>query len=636
MFTARVLSLLTTFGAVLTAWGATKDLAFKQDTSIRYEAVPELENAAFYKVVVSRSGVPYVLTGKGVARLFDSTLALDHSFRPLASLKPLDIAARDGQILYLYDDQLLGNGAAGKFLIGLQAGAFNRVAFANDGTAMLAGEDAVVLIKDGRSVVPINAPIPRGAKRLYATGNDFMMTCNGTVYRLIGSKLAPVRRIPDVTAIAFRGSELVAGTANGYWTINLATGRDILPLQTRLPATNITCLRIVGDSLWVGTTRGAFRKSKDGHIDYYASRRWLNDDQVMDIQADANGDVFVLTTNGLNKIEFKTMTLSEKAAFFDRKIRERHIRFGFCSELQLVNPGRIESAEMIDTDNDGTWSNYYMASQAFRFAATRSEDARRNAWETFEALERLEAITGIDGFPARTFERRGYKFSDPDRWHPTRDGYWEWKGTTSSDEITAHSFGCAVMWECVAKSADEKARIARFYDRIAAHIVRNNLYLVDADGKPTRWGRWNPEYVNGYPHSIVDRRLNSAEVVGLLQFAYAITGNATYRDKAMDLLQNYGYLDNILSSMREIKPTKGYVYDGEDMGDVWNHSDDLLSFVAYWVLYHFALNDQLRFQYATAIKDHWNVEKIERCPLWSFIYASTGAVDYDLPGALWT
>jgi hypothetical protein len=38
--------------------------------------------------------------------------------------------------------------------------------------------------------------------------------------------------------------------------------------------------------------------------------------------------------------------------------------------LRLKVPGDIATAEMIDTDNDGTWSNYYMASQAFRFGAT--------------------------------------------------------------------------------------------------------------------------------------------------------------------------------------------------------------------------------------------------------------------------
>lgn len=635
MLVARPLLVLVLSGVTLGSVASVKDLPSKQDISIQYSTTPELSGAAFQKLVVSKSDVAYVLTDRGVARSFESSLALDKSFRPLAEKKPADIAVHDGNILYLLEDRLLGNGSAGKFNVPLPSGTFNRVSAADDGTVLLAGEESIALLRNSQ-LVPITLPIPRGKKQVFAGKNEFALVCNGTIYRISGTQLLPVRRVPDATTLAIRVSDMLIGTRSGYFGIIPQTGRETIPFQTRLPATNVTCLLPSGENLWAGTTDGAFRRNKDGRFDYYASRRWLSADHVVDIQTNAEGDIYILATNGLNKIQFKSMTLADKAAIYDRKIRERHIRFGFCSELRLLTPGDITSQEMIDSDNDGTWSNYYMASQAFRFAATRNEEARRNAWETFEALERLEAITGVDGFPARTFERTGYKFSDPERWHPTRDGQWEWKGTTSSDEIMAHTFGCAVMWECVARTAEEKARISRFYDKIISHIVRNNLYLVDIDGQPTLWGRWNPNYINSYPHSVVDRRLNSAEIIGMLEFAFRVTGNSTYADKAMDLLTNSGYLANILSPMRGIQPTKGFIYEGEDMGSIWNHSDDLLAFIADWVLYRFALNDSLRVQFATAIKDHWEIEKIERCPLWAFIYASTGATEFDVTGALWT
>jgi hypothetical protein len=72
------------------------------------------------------------------------------------------------------------------------------------------------------------------------------------------------------------------------------------------------------------------------------------------------------------------------------------------------------------------------------------------------------------------------------------------------------------------------------------------------------------------------------------------------------------------------------------MGDEWNHSDDLLAFVTYWVLHRYAFNDELRAQYAAAIRDHWEMEKVERCPLWNFVYSLTRANDFDSTGALWT
>jgi hypothetical protein len=267
---------------------------------------------------------------------------------------------------------------------------------------------------------------------------------------------------------------------------------------------------------------------------------------------------------------------------------------------------------------------------------TGEEEARANAWETFEALERLQTINGLEGFPSRTFERAGFKFSDPDRWRPAPDRNWEWKATTSSDEITGHTFGYAVLYEAAARTPAEKQRIAEVYDRIAAHIVRHNLYLVDYDGQPTLWGRWNPEYVNHYPPTIFDRRLNSAEIIAFLQFAWHLTQKPVYRDRAFDLLERHGYLQNITESMANIRYTPGVAFRGNTMGDEWNHSDDELAFFTYWTLYRYAFSEELRRRYALAIRDHWEIEKVERNPVWNFIYSLTGAPVFDAEGARWT
>jgi hypothetical protein len=37
-----------------------------------------------------------------------------------------------------------------------------------------------------------------------------------------------------------------------------------------------------------------------------------------------------------------------------------------------------------------------------------------------------------------------------------------------------------------------------------------------------------------------------------------------------------------------------------------------------------------------AIRDHWEIERNERCPLWNFFFVSTGAKEYGLEDALWT
>jgi hypothetical protein len=407
----------------------------------------------------------------------------------------------------------------------------------------------------------------------------------------------------------------------------------------------------VPGGLWFGSTRGAFFErqgisaryatpSAPGieppHFRYYAGGRWLRDDHVLDLAVDHDGHLWVLTETGLNKIEFRQTTLAAKADWFERKIRSRNLRYGFTAERRLTSPGDITTSELIDTDNDGGWTSYYIGALGARYAVTRDERTRRQAWESFAALERLQSIHTNTGFPARTFERRGFKVSDPDRWRDAPDPGWEWKGHTSSDEITSQSFAHAVMWELVATNAAERARIATNYVPIVEHILAHDLYLVDVDGKPTLWGRWNPDYVNWFPHSIGDRRLNSAELTAFLQLAYKMTGNPRYRAKAYEMFEKHGYLTNLMSSMKLLAPTAGYVHLGNDMGDGWNHSDDELAFFNYWVLVRYAFTPELRAKYLAAVTDHWDFERMERYPIWNFIYAACGAKEFDAPGAVWT
>ena len=49
----------------------------------------------------------------------------------------------------------------------------------------------------------------------------------------------------------------------------------------------------------------------------------------------------------------------------------------------------------------------YVAAEAFRFKVTGAADARANAARGMQAIMRLEEITGIPGFPARSFIKTG-------------------------------------------------------------------------------------------------------------------------------------------------------------------------------------------------------------------------------------
>jgi len=530
------------------------DTPFPQDVAVRIHHAPELNGVLFQKILIDQENTVYVLTAKGVARVYDDTLALDRSYRPLAGRIARDLALTPGgDLAYRFDEGWLANAADGGAVVEAQL--------------IAAGPPSAPTAKPGMpwSELTSHATVP-----------------GGTWY---GS-----------TRGAFFARE---GTSAPYAT----------------PAAP-------------GIEPPAYR--------YYAGQRWLRDDHVVDLAVDHDGRVWILTRTGLNLIEFRPTTMAAKADWFHRKIRTRNLRYGFTAERRLTTPGDVSTSEMIDTDNDGGWTSYYLGSLAARYAVTREPEIRRQAWESFTALERLQSIHTNTGFPARTFERRGFKFSDPDRWRDAPDPGWEWKGHTSSDEVCSQTFAHAAMWELVATNDLERARIATNFVRIIDHILAHNLYLTDVDGKPTLWGRWNPEYVNWYPPTIHDRQLNSTELIAGLQLAFAMTGNARYRDRAFDLFDHHGYLTNILASLKLIAPTKGYVHLGNDMGDEWNHSDDELSFFIYWPLVRFAFNDDLRARYRAVVREHLEIEACERYPIWNFIAAACGVEGVDAAGSVWT
>jgi len=400
--------------------------------------------------------------------------------------------------------------------------------------------------------------------------------------------------------------------------------------KAKLPCTDIHCTKTIGEKTWFGTPRGAFAVGRQGQIDYYASGRWLVDDRVVDIAPGPDGSVLILSETGLSIIHFEKMTLAEKATHFDKLTRQRHIRYGFNSALVMSEPGDLSTGTLVDQDNDGLWTAMYLAGELFRYDVTKSNNVLRNCYESFDAMERLTEITPMEGFPARSFDRAGYQVADKSRWQQAADERWVWKATTSSDEIVGHFLAYALFAEIVPEKA-WRDRAITLIDAIMDHIVRHDWYLVDYDGKPTQWGKWHPDYVNGFPRQVGDRRLNSVEIISFLQTAYHFTGKEIYKQKAFELFEDHGYLDNIMIPIDEIGRVPGI-----DLTTEWNHSDDELAFLSYWILYRYAFNDELRTQYREAIKGHWQAERPEKNPLWNFIYADTGAEEFDLSESIWS
>ncbi len=399
------------------------------------------------------------------------------------------------------------------------------------------------------------------------------------------------------------------------------------PSNVQLPWGEIT---VIADDqpgvILIGTKRGLilFNTMTRDVRGYLAGQRWLPDDHVTGIGLEPPVKakvIWVETPKGFSRIEYKQMTLAEKSKAFVERVQKRHVRWGMTSDSQLKIPGDLGSNQMVSSDNDGLWTQMYIAAEAFRYTVTKEADARANAKVGLEAMLRLESITSISGFHARSIIKIGEDIQPKDgEWHTTNDGQWRWKGDTSSDEIVGHYFGYAVYYDLVADEA-EKQKIRGVITRMTDHILNNNYQLIDVDGKHTLWGWWGPDEIWKDPDELGLRALH---ILAHLRTAHHITGNPRYEQAYQELISKHNY--HLLTRNQKIN------YPGHV-----NHSDDELAFLSYYPLLIYEKDEKLREVYLQSLERAWQVERPERNPLWNFIYAAgSGEKDFDREDSLRT
>jgi hypothetical protein len=250
--------------------------------------------------------------------------------------------------------------------------------------------------------------------------------------------------------------------------------------RMNLPDAAVTVVASESPSMiWIGSRRGAFRVNRETwNGEYLAGQRWLPDDHVTGIGFDGPV-IWIETAQGYSRLEYRHMTLAEKSRAFVDRIQARHVRWGLTADSRLRVAGDVSSNQPISTDNDGLWTAMYVAAESFRFKVTGAEDARANARAGMHAIRRLESMTGIPGFPARSFIRIGTDEQPADgEWHDTPDG-WRWKGDTSSDEIVGHYFVYPIYHDLVADDA-ERRQLRETLTRITNHILDHNYQLVES------------------------------------------------------------------------------------------------------------------------------------------------------------
>jgi hypothetical protein len=341
----------------------------------------------------------------------------------------------------------------------------------------------------------------------------------------------------------------------------------------RLPYGNITSIGQLGGTptrgVWLGTRWGLER------FDHVNSTGWryLNGPRYLATLPRADGSpirseikslavlagepeqVLAVTDEGVARIRVEWWTLAQKAEQLQSLVYPRHDRYNLTEGCSLASFGNLSSWQPSPEDNSGLWSSIYLASQAYRYRATGDDDARANAIKTFTALANLQTVTGLPGYPARSYAKYGdagvQMGTTPHTWHnSTTAPGWVFKGDTSSDEICGHQYALPLFADMVAGAGTEQQRHAvQLVEHITGWIVENGYTLVGVytDGQPTTWGRWNPPLVN-HALSFNDQRgLNSLQMLSWLLSTSVLANNASFAAHYDQLVAEHHYDLNIVN-----------------------------------------------------------------------------------------
>ncbi len=554
--------------------------------------------------ILNEGNILWALTGSGIHRF------INHKWQSIDNQLFVDLCMHQG-ILY---------GATSNEIYRLQNDRFVSVRPPEG----YYSSDMTVVMEDGTQ---INAdPVSPGpVTRIESYGGNLHILQPGRVVlfdgKTVNRDFVDWGRLPSeqTTDMLSAGSRMFISTSRGVGVLRGASLSTIKGING-LPFENTTCLaKGFDDDIWIGTTRGAIRMLKNSWH-YFGEGNWLPGNVVNQIVA---GDriVYIATDKGIGIIRYEPFTLLKKAAFYEKHIEEwGHKRLGFIHSLYQKEGEWVREV----SDNDGGHTATYLAAMCFKYAATHDKKAREEAVESFKAMLWLERISTVRGFFARSIwsatgdKDEKSRFGSgglPAKWYPTPDGKWFWKGDTSSDEVTAHFYAVSLFYDLVAEGR-EKEMAGEHLRRIAGYIMDNGWVLKDLDGKPTRWGHWNPEYLLR-PYGIVDRGLNSLEALTYMQTALSLTGDNKFRTGYQQLV-DWGYPQNTVRQKNTFPP--------ENIAP-W---DDDLAFESYNTLFRYTTDPILRSVYLRSLERTWEIKRMEHKPWYNFTYGVVTGNDCDL------
>ncbi len=421
----------------------------------------------------------------------------------------------------------------------------------------------------------------------------------------------------EINAIAFdKIGNLLVGAKEGLYIYDYKSGWYSHKEISALPEESVYSIDVAEDgSILVGTDAGAVL-IKNGLRKYLPATRYAFNSNVTAVAFSGN-DIYTVSDGGIVKISEKEMTLYDKAVHLF-EITEKYFprKDGFITGVS----GELKEGSFSNiSDNDGLWTQMYLAALCLWYDKTKDEKILKAARRYKDAMLVLTRAPELKGFTARAVRYpdeatwgQGIDTQEiGNEWHRSSDGTYEWLGETSSDEMTGHYLGFSLYYDLCADEA-EKAEIRKAVCDITDHVMEHDGYLFDIDGKPTTWACWNEDALNNDSMWTWEKGVNSLQYLGFLRISYHMSGDEKYMDKYNELIRDHHFLINAAYHKKA---------DGHTC-----HIDDNLAMCNTLAYLRLENDPAIRQYILLGLASHYDYEKIEGNPYFAFIYKGfTGA-----------
>lgn len=116
------------------------------------------------------------------------------------------------------------------------------------------------------------------------------------------------------------------------------------------------------------------------------------------------------------------------------------------------------------------------------------------------------------------------------------------------------------------RHAEQQAEIRQHVTRIVGGIIDNGWQLVDLDGEPTKYGQFDPNYVNvSISGFATDGGRRSAAALGMAQLAYHMSGDARFLEAKQALIDDHHYDENAVRESEYPRRWGRYSFDNNEL-----------------------------------------------------------------------